>query len=170
VAATVIFGCSSLQRLPIKVRPALDLSVIEHLPVGKISRSEIVETLGSPDRVVSLRSVPGQEIWEYYEGVGDLKMQRVGLVVDQQTTTLLAATWIPPIGSPMRDLQRMTSRFNTSKFVAKDVGWIARHEYSDDADYTDLGTGISLSYDKERQSVSSISFFVPKTAPIAKTE
>src|SRR2546430_17635434 len=139
---------------------SVTLADIEKLEIGKVSAGAIYAEIGSPSRTLSLS--PTEDIWIYSELLSGEPVQRAGLVIDKKTQVLLTATWLPRNSDPIHDRNNALGHFKDARFTVKDIGWIAHHEYSDEATYDDPNNGISLVVKRSQNTVSSISFDLPK--------
>jgi len=144
------------------------LAKVENFTLGKTTHEELINFLGEPDQIISLSEK--EEFWVYLEKEGEIKTQRLGLVLDKAQKVLLTTTWMPKPSDELHHKDKALSYFKGSQFKVKDVGWIANHYYSDDKTYSDTKTGVSMFVYSSDQTVRSISFIEPRPElPTRKT-
>ena len=167
----LLFGCTTaIQKEEILDR-RLDFSKVEQIAFGKATQGEAVSLFGQPDQIIHLKGdLTGKNAWIYNEVNSGQKTERLGLLVDQKTSIVQSATWVVREGDTFREKTLVLSHFKGAKFIAKEVGWIAKHYYSDDVVYSDPKSGLSFYVNGARRSVQSISFASPVPNNLAKNE
>jgi hypothetical protein len=152
-------GCSSPLIKSRTFTDPIELSWVERLKPGVQTKAEIVALIGNPDQIITLPE--NEEAWFYHELDGSLSLDRLSLVFDAHSGVLLTATWLPPLTSPFIVLKNTLDYYRSARFVKRDIGWIAQHEYSDDVEYGDQNLGLTLLVNKTSKSVSAISYRKP---------
>lgn len=148
--------------------PSFNFSDIERLQVGKTDGKQFVKLFGSPDRLVHLNN--SQDAWLYLEELNGTKVQRLGLVVDAKSDSILSITWVLRDSELLQSEGRTLSHFTSSKFNISDVGKVAKDFHSDDVEYEDPTHGISFQVSKGNHKVQSISFVQPNDLSLANHE
>jgi hypothetical protein len=148
---------------------AIKFSDVEHLAFGRATQSEVEASFGRPDQVVDLkRDLSGMQAWIYREGQGDQRQDRLGILIDARTKVILSATWQFDEDDPLRQKDAALAHFGVGGFTAKKVGWIAKHEYSDDAVYSDAVKGVSFLVRSADQTLQSITLGSPEARGLAQ--
>lgn len=164
-----ISGCASFPGYSVPSKPPqkdISLFDIEHLQAGKTISKMVRTEFGEPDQIVSFSE--DMEIWSYVRISHEEPLQRANLVFSKKSGTLLTSTWLPRETDPLHDRSTTLAYFKDAQFALKDLGWVAQHEYSDKATYTDAHLGVSFEIRKSMQTVSAISFAQPEPMPLAQ--
>ena len=134
----------------------LDLASVEKLKIGKTTGSELRAEFGNPTQVIALSKE--NEAWFYDVRENDQPTQRAGFVLRKSDNILLTATWLPSEQDSLVSQNNALTHFKNMAFQVKEVGWVAHHEYSDEAIYFDHQLAISIRVNQKSHSVIAIAF------------
>ena len=137
-------------------RNKISLSTVESLRMGTTTADEITHLLGKPDKI--LRMKDGDNLWAYYEGVGDQRAQRLGLVLNEHATTVLTATLVLNDEDHLSQRKAAISHFSYAKFKTKRIPHQTKDYYSEDLICEDPVRGISMSINEADDTVAFLSF------------
>ena len=164
VLAIMVVGCATLGQRSSKV----DLAAIEELQIGKTTGTDLRTKFGDPEQVISLSK--NEDTWFYVDHRATEPFQRMSFVLDKEKNVLLTATWIPDERDAFSLKDAALAHFKSASFQIKEIGWVARHEYSDEAVYSNPGLGISIRVNQTSNSVIAIGFGGNRLQPLAKQE
>jgi hypothetical protein len=134
----------------------ITLSDVEGVPIGKTTAKDLRTKFGGPQKVISISTQ--EEAWFYGKNLPDGFGEQASFVVDKNTGILMTSTWLPAPSNALSRQEVALSHFKNIKFKVTDVGWIAHHEYSPEAHFDDLKSGVSLRINKVSHNVLAISF------------
>ena len=166
-AFLVLSSCASVSAQRPEDRH-IDFSLIERLPIGKIPSAEVVKLIGAPTEILALkREFKTQEAWLYFENIGNIRTQRLSLLIDKKTGTVLTALWSLKEGDPFYSKDLALAHFKDAQFVARSTGAVGKDYYSDDQFYNDPQKGISIYVREGSLHAESISFAMPLPDAVA---
>lgn len=145
----------------------MNLAEVESLPIGKATGEELRKKFGEPEKVLTS---PAEVTWLYYGHGANTAYQRASFVLDKEKGLLLSAAWIPNEREALHIKEAALAYFNGANFQAKEVGWIAHHEYSSETDYSDPRQGVSLRVNETTHNVIMIGFSEKAGRPLAGQE
>lgn len=167
----LIAGCTAPATTPAAPSPLRLISIhdLELLRPGSATATQLKSKFGAPNRTLPLKGKDRAfDIWAYELTDNSGASREANFVIERQSGLLFSSSWVPAASDPLAHLDSALQYFNASKFTAKDVGWIANHEYSGDAVYSDTSTGISMYVRKAHRDIVSISFERPQPDPLAE--
>ncbi len=161
IATLSLLGCVS--SLPTTTQIAspreIQFSEIESLQLGTTTTEQLTEKFGPPQAIHPYSDKHDRgEIWEYGSA---------NFFIDPVHKLVLTVAMSLKETDTLHSQEVAIRHFKGKTFSSKDVGWIARHEYSHEAILTSNDRTVSLTVDKTRKTVSSIGLIAPIRPAIA---
>jgi len=133
----------------------MSIQQIEQLPLGVESES-VVKMMGPPDEK---REVGGETIWIY--DTSDRTMQRASFSLDQKRK-LVSKTFIPIESEPESKVDFVVkNKYYQYEFGVVDFPQCGMDYVSSRALYADVGSGLSVLYNKESNETEAIGWMSP---------
>jgi len=169
IFATLFFTrCAHSSALRSSAASSIGPIEVRNIVLSKATKENIELQLGRPDHLLSISDT--EEAWIYFVRQEEQNTQRLSLIFSKKENTVTGATWIPEEGSPWGSSITALKNFKDSSFRVVDLGWISKHEYSDNANYIDNLNEISLLVNKTKGSVMAISFGIPTKDVLVKNK
>jgi hypothetical protein len=134
----------------------ISIAQLRTFSFGSESSDTLKKKFGAPKQTLAVS--PEEDVWVYNDSEGS----RLTFGVSHQNGVLLTAALSLRSSDRLSDLPYALSYFKDSKFRITDVGLEAKHEYSDESNYRDDLTGVSMLVSKTDQTVSMIGFGMGK--------
>jgi hypothetical protein len=162
VVASCITGCTTL---PYR-KTALTLEYVEKLEVGKITIGDIKQYLGEPSREISK---DGLVYLVYSDAV--LKHHRASFTFDSKER-LKQKYWNVSSSERIQKLDEALKRYPSHNFEVTDAKWdYERFHYAPSARfYADKEKGLTITFNKFKSYVESLSWTEPSTEAKRLTE
>lgn len=159
---TLVFICflfSSCASVVSKKTNPILFSDIVHLEYGKLSRAELINIFGNPDKEVSI--FDGVVTLDYYRADIIGNSQRASFNIDQKSDVILSALWLPNGNDIPVKVENITQLFIGAKFTKKRVNQTNLHELNGDYTLTDNNKGIAVEVNYRTNRITAISVSVP---------
>jgi len=149
----------------------LSFDVTQQLKPGQTTKDQVLRILGEPREIMDPKKLKNvkdvekfSETWEFGEG----EHSRLSLYFPQGGTLLESWTWHVRMREPEQKLKKAMNLFSNASWEASTDRWINPHSFPNDCYFESKTNGVTISYNRARNEVFTISRRDPNRQPTSE--